>query len=157
MKTNIIITTLALITAPAFADSLKSREIHLDDCPPAVRETILDNARNGTIEEVEHIRFGDQILYIAEVDLPQNRDLDIHVDGSGNLIETREDLTLAELPAPVSSALQKLGGSTDDIERHIKGETTTYHAEIDRKGLPDLNVVISADGQIIEQTEEADD
>ena len=71
MKTNIIITTLALITAPAFADSLKSREIRLDDCPPAVRETILDNARNGTIEEVEHIRFGDQVLYVAEVDLPQ--------------------------------------------------------------------------------------
>ena len=91
----------ALITAPAFADSLKSREIRLDDCPPAVRETILDNARNGTIEEVEHIRFGDQVLYIAEVDLQQERDLDIHVDGSGNLIETREDLTLAELPAPV--------------------------------------------------------
>jgi sulfur carrier protein ThiS len=156
MKTNIIIATLALITAPAFADSLKSREIRLDDCPPAVRDTILDNARNGTIEEVEHIRFGAQTLYVAEVDLPQNRDLEVHVDGSGNLVETREDLTLAELPASVNSAIQKLGGKPDDIERHIKGETTTYHAEIDRKGLPDLDVIISANGQIIEQTEEAD-
>jgi uncharacterized membrane protein YkoI len=159
MKTNTIIMSvlLAITATHSRADLPGSREIRLADCPAAVRESITQHSRGGHVEEVGHVRIGSHALYVAEVDLAGGRDLEIHVDASGKLIETREETTLAELPVPVRSATGNLGGSPDDIECHVNDGTTTYHLEIERRGRPDLDVVLAADGQVISQAEEADD
>jgi hypothetical protein len=43
----------------------------------------------------------------------------------------------------------------DDVDKETAGQTVTYHVEIDRHGAPDLEVIVSADGAILKQTEEA--
>jgi uncharacterized membrane protein YkoI len=158
MRTKTIITILLAATGMRiYADAPASREIRLEDCPAAVRETITRNSSGGRVDEVGHIRIGNHALYVAEVDLADGRDLDIHVDESGRLIETREDVTLAELTGPVRSAIQIIGGKPDDIERHVNDGVTSYHLEVERTGQPDLDVVIASDGRVIGQTEETDD
>ena len=160
MKTKAIIITslLAIAVAPqARADLPGSREIALTACPPAVQKTVAEHARGGHVEEVGYIEIGGQALYVAEVDLERDRDLEIHVDASGKLIETREDVGMSDLPEAVRSTIRNMGGRADDLERHVKAGTTTYHAEIDRTGRPDLDVAIAADGKVISQTEETND
>jgi hypothetical protein len=159
MKTYIIITSvlLAITATHSRADLPGSREIRLADCPPSVRESISQHSRGGLVKEVSHFQIGNQACYAAEVDLPGSGDLEIYVDASGIIIETREETTLAEIPAAARSAVEKLGGNPDDIVCHVKDGITTYHLEIERKGQPDLHVEIATDGHVVSQGQEADD
>ena len=156
MKTIAIITVLALTTAIASARTQR-REIRLTDCPQAVQSTIQGNARGGHIDEVDFISIDGKDIYIAEVELPQDRDLKVYVLGNGTLVKTLEDIALSEAPEAVGKAVHGLGGTIDEVEKETAGQAVTYHVEIDRHGAPDLGVVVSADGSILSQTEEADD
>lgn len=131
-------------------------DIRLDECPDAVRKTILDNARGGKIDEVDVIRIEGRTLYIAEVDLPRGLDLKIHVSGDGALLKTREDIPLASVPDAVRDTLESFGGRIDDLELEIAGGVSTYHAEIDYNGQPDLEVTVAADGRVLREVEDDD-
>ncbi len=156
MKTIAKIAALALVI-PAASAQTERRELRLEDCPQAVRATIEANARGGRVEEVDFIGIDGKEIYIAEVELPKDRDLKVYVSGSGSLAKTLEDITLAEAPEAVQKAARELGGAIDDVDKEIAAGKTSYHVEIDRHGEPDLDVVIAADGTILTRTEEADD
>jgi len=156
MNTIKIITTLAFTTALAGAQG-KSREMRLEECPPPVQSTVQANARGGNIEEVDLINIDGKVIYIAEAELPRDRDLKIYVSGNGALMKTLEEVLLRETPEAVRNAVQGLGGRVDEVNLETEGQTLSYHVEIDRQGAPDLDVVVSATGAILSQTEEAND
>ncbi|QJE98014.1 hypothetical protein [Luteolibacter luteus] len=156
MKTIATISVLALATSFASAQTQR-REIRLADCPQAVQSTIQSNARGGHIDEVDFISIDGKEIYIAEVDLPRDRDLKVYVSGNGTLSKTLEDIALREAPEAVRNAVQGLGGTVDDVDKEIAGQVVTYHVEIERHGARDLDVVVSSDGTILSQTEDADD
>lgn len=131
-------------------------EIRLDECPPAVARTITDNARGGKIDEIDVISIQGKTLYVAEVDLPRDRDLKIHVAGDGTLLKTREDITLAIVPGAVRDTLESFGGRIDDLEMETAGGTNTFHADIEFSGQPDLEVTVAADGRVIREVEDND-
>ncbi len=149
---TILATGILALAAPAYADN----DIRLDECPAAVQKTILDNARGGKIDEIDVIRIEGKTLYIAEVDLPRDRDLKIHVAGDGALIKTREDISLATVPEAVRDALESYGGKIDDLELETANGVATYHAEIDYNGQPDLEVTVAADGRVLREVEDDD-
>ena len=155
MKTIRTLTTLALTATFAAADA--GKELRLDACPQAVRETIIAHAREGRVEEVDLIEIEDKQIYIAEVDLARDIDLKIFVDGKGVLLKTREDVAGGDTPGFIAGIVAKTGGALDDVEKETAGDKVTYHVGIDRTGAPDLDVVVSANGEVISQTEEADD
>jgi len=152
MKTAIL--TLALVAASFTAHG---RELHLSECPATVQSTIEANSRGGVIDEVDLISIEGKEIYIAEVDLPRDLDLKVYVSGSGTLLKTREDIPRATMPAFIREAVSKHGGTIDDVEKEIAGGKVTWHVEIDRKGIPDMNVVLNAEGTVISETEDADD
>jgi uncharacterized membrane protein YkoI len=154
-------TTLQTITALAFTTMLASadierREIRIEDCPASVQTTVKANARGGVIDEVDLIAIEGKQIYIAEVELPRDRDLKIYVSGNGSLVKTREELSLREMPAFIRDAVREYGGTIDDVEKETAGRTVTYHVEIERKAIPDIDVVLSAEGAVISETEEND-
>lgn len=153
MKIKSTITALAL--GSALAGAGEHRELRLEECPQAVQTTVKANARGGHIEEVDIVKIDGKETYIAEAELPDDQDLKIHVTAEGVLLKTREDIHLREAPEAVRSAVQGLGGSVDDVDKETAGQTVTYHIEIDRHGSPDLEVIVSAEGTILKQTEEA--
>ena len=156
MKTIATIAALALATGIATAQTQR-REIRLSDCPQPVQATIQQNSRGGHIDEVDFISIDGKDIYIAEVELPRDRDLKIYVNGGGSLVMTPEAIALRETPAAVRRAVQGLGGTVDDVDKEIAGQVVTYHIEIDRHGARDLDVVVAENGTILSQTEEADD
>lgn len=155
MTTLQIITTFAFTTMLASAD-IERRELLLEDCPGSVQTTVRANARGGVIDEVDLIAIEGKQIYIAEVELPRDRDLKIYVSGNGSLVKTREELSLREMPAFIRDAVREYGGTIDDVEKETSGRTVTYHVEIDRKAIPDIDVVLSAEGAVISETEEND-
>lgn len=152
MKT-IIHTALFSIASLAFA---AADDIPLAQCPPAVQDTVRANLRDGRLDEIERITVQGQTRYIAEIDLPGDDDLKLHIADDGALLKTREDISSKDLPGAVKATLDSYGGKIDDLEKETSGEETTYHADIDRAGKPDLDVVISADGKVIRETEDDD-
>lgn len=154
MKTTYQFLAIIILAFPASA-----AEIRIEECPPAVQATIQQNSRSGLIEEVESYAIQGKTLYVAEVELPMDRELKIHVAADGALMKTREDTALAEVPEAVRSTVRSkiAGGSVDDVEKLVVGQTVTFHIEIGRKSAPDLELVIDAEGKILSEREDADD
>jgi hypothetical protein len=157
----------AIFPQPALADK---DEIDLADAPNAVQETILDAAAQGTLDDVKLKYFQGQPLYVAEIDLPGKRDLDVYVAADGSLVRTEEDVTWAALPAPVQATLQQqIGrqqagrdGRLDDLSRVTVGKTVTFSAEIELRGQQprsetELDVEIAANGKLLSAVESHDD
>ena len=155
MKAITTLAVLALNTALASA-GIERAELRIEECPAAVQATVEAHARGGVIDEVDLIAIEGKQIYIAEVDLPRDRDLKIYVSGNGSLVKTREELSLRELPAFIGDVAREFGGTLDDVEKEVAGGRVTYHVEIDRKGMPDLDLVLNAGGGVIRETEEND-
>jgi uncharacterized membrane protein YkoI len=155
MKAITTIAVLALSTALASA-GIERAELQIEECPAAVQATVEAHARGGVIDEVDLIAIEGKQIYIAEVELPRDRDLKIYVSGNGSLVKTREELSLRELPAFIGDVAREFGGTLDDVEKEVAAGRVTYHVEIDRKGMPDLDLVLNAEGGVIRETEEND-
>jgi hypothetical protein len=172
VTTATMLGTSALFPRPALADR---NEIELADAPIAVQEAILDAAAQGEIDGVKRAYRQGQTVYVAEIDLPGKRERHVTVAADGRLMRTKEDVTWAELPAPVrTTLLQQLGrdGTLDDLGRVTVGNTVTFWAEIERPGQQpaasgerkrkgknelELDVEIAASGKIVSAVESHDD
>ncbi|WP_193211199.1 hypothetical protein [Luteolibacter marinus] len=154
MKTycNSIVLAVALSTGTGLAGEPK-----VADCPPAVRGTIEANTRGGTVDEVERFTVGASELYVAEIEGPRGRDIELHITADGGLLKTVEDIRLAAAPEAVRIAVAAMEGTVDDVDKVTVGKAVTYHIELDRAGAPDLEVVLSPDGKVVRQAEEMDD
>jgi hypothetical protein len=121
MNTIKTLTALACTTLLASAD-IDRRELRIEDCPPAVQATVVDaNARGGVIDEVDLIAIEGKEIYIAEMELPRDRDLKIYVSGNGSLVKTREELSPRELPAFIRDVTRDYGGTLEDVEKEVAG------------------------------------
>ena len=141
-----------LVVGSGFAE-----ELTLDECPEAVKTVIVDHVKDGRLDEIERFNIEGKTIYIAEVDMAQDRDLKVYVSGSAELLKTVREVRLSEVPEPVRSAVLELEGSPDDLEQVNSEGITTYNVEMERTGEPDLEVVLSAKGAVIRQTEKVED
>jgi hypothetical protein len=154
-----IAVSLGLSSGGFAAEIFKKREIRLDQAPQSVQSAIQEHVRNGKLDELEKVTLDGKTLYIAEIKLPQKRDLDLYFAEDGSLMKSAEEIHLADVPAAVRTAVEALAaahGKIDEIDKVTVGSTVTFHFEIDRRG-PDLHLVVSPDGQILEERSEADD
>ncbi len=151
MTTTKILFARALGTA---ALTSRADNVKLESLPAPVRETIVANARGATVSEIDVLKVDGRTLYVAEVYLTPQKDLDLHVDADGKLIKSKEDIDLSEAPAAVQEAAGELGGTIDDIDKVVAGGKTTYHVDIERTNAPDLDVVVAEDGSIVSQRED---
>jgi uncharacterized membrane protein YkoI len=157
MKHNPLNPIIALILALGFTSTtatadIDGRPIRFDRCPEKVRATIRANTGGGTIESVELLRIGGTNVYIADVEFPGSRDLEIFVRGNGSLLKTREDIPFRKLPAPVRKTVRSFAGSVDDVDKETVNGVVTYQVELDRYGRPDLNLLLSAEGVVLKKS-----
>jgi len=154
MNTTFLSLASLVLAASATAHG---RELHLNECPAAVQSAIEANARGGVIDEVDLISIEGKEIYIAEVDLPRDLDLKVYVSGNGSVLKTLEDVPLASMPAFIRDAARDHGGTIDDVEKEIAGGKVTWHVEIERKGMPDVDLVLNAEGGVISENMDHDD
>jgi uncharacterized membrane protein YkoI len=154
MKTTIILTLTAALATLATAADLQHCTRFLS-APEAVRKTVLSEARDGLIDELEIHRIEGRAIYVAEVERPA--DLKIYVDESGRLIRVREEIDVRQLPQPVQAAIDAENGKIDDLEKETADGKVTYHAEIETPGDVEVRLKISADGKVLSRHERHDD
>lgn len=142
---------LGFTSTAAMAD-IDGRPIRFDRCPEKVRATIQANTGGGTIESVELLRTGGTNVYIADIEFPGSRDLEIFVLGNGSLLKTREDIPFRKLPASVRKTVRGYSGSVDDVDKETANGVATYQVELDRYGRPDLNLLLSAEGVVLKKS-----
>lgn len=146
-----VILTLGISSAISSAE-IDGREIPLRDCPAKVRATIKANADGGRVEEVEFLKYNGRKIYVADIEFPGSRDLEIYVFGNGNLLKIREDIPFRKLPAAARKTVKSFPGSVDDVDKETAGGVVTYQVELDRLGKPDLNLKLSADGKVLDKS-----
>eukprot|EP00903_Cladosiphon_okamuranus_P003713 g3711.t1 len=139
----ITIAALAITSGWACADYSK-KEIRFEECPEIVREAITSGSRDGRIDEIDLIEVDGKRIYIAEVELPRDKDLKVYVNGEGDLLKTLEEVSGDDVPGYVSDAVGEFGGHIDEVEKETAGDVVTYHVDVERAGKPDMDVVVSA-------------
>jgi hypothetical protein len=162
IATSALLGTSAIFPQTALADK---NEIDLADTPNAVQEAVLDAAAQGELDEIELKHFQGQAVYVAEIDLPGKRDLDVYVTADGRVVRTEQEIALAELPAEVRSTLQQQvgrSGKLEDLSRVTVGKTVTFWAEIELPGTQpkheiERDLEIAASGKILSSVESYDD
>lgn len=146
-----ILTCIAALTAPLHADP-EGQDIRFDDCPAKVKATIRANTAGGIIDDVEWLRIDGRKIYIADIDISGSRDRELFVLGNGNLLKIREDMPFRKLPEAVKKTVKTFAGRVDDVDLEISGGTKTYQIELDRYGKPDLNLLLSETGEVLDKT-----
>lgn len=133
----------------------------LDSLPAAVRETVIKAANGGRTEEVKIVNAPNDAgkIYLVEIELADDRDLDLKLSASGEILKSTEEVALSAAPEGVQAALKNLAGTTariEDVKKVTKGQEVTWRAELDRKHTPDTKVRLDAQGKVLEQTEDVD-
>jgi hypothetical protein len=117
------------------------------------------NSRDGCLNDPKVVRIQGATIYIAEVDLPGGRDMNLHFTEDGILVKSTEEISRSELPDAAKRAVESVvaeNGKLDNIEKVVSGGVQIFKLEIERPG-SDLHVTVSADGRILEQIEELED
>jgi len=154
-----LVLSAAIATFTTASAELQKREIRLENAPEAVQAAIRVHSRGGTLDEIKRIQVQGKTIFTVEVDLPGGRDLDLYFEENGALTKSVEEIILSDAPEPVRAAVLSVipaNGKLDDIDLVSSGGSITYRVEIDRPG-PDLHLIISTSGEILDRQDEADD
>ncbi|MBK1816440.1 hypothetical protein JIN84_12505 [Luteolibacter yonseiensis] len=143
----------------ALAGHVPAGEIRLDECPAPVQETVRQYGRQGKVDEAKSYDIQGRMLYVVEIDLPDKRELRLHVSPDGTLVKMSEEITADELPEAVRAVVdgKAAGGTLDDVERETVGKVVRYRIEIERKRMPDVDLLLDPSGAVLSEKEEADD
>lgn len=150
---------LFAVLAGGVSPELVAREIPLSQCPDPVREMIREHTGFGRVDEIKTIRTENRILYVAEIELPGQRERKLHVSGDGTLLKMVEDVRQGDLPRPVKAAIAPFltpGVRFDSADRVTQSGRAEYHVEIDLADETDLHLVLDESGGILRRHENAD-
>ena len=148
MKTKILFMAMAALAVPA--GSAAADEIRLEDCPAAVQQAVLVNSRDGRVDDIELSPDGQ--TYEVEVNLPRLRERQLRIAPDGAVLETVEDIDLAEAPEPVRRAVEAEtvgGGRLEEMEKKTTADAVVFSAEIDLPDGRDLYLEVSDKGSIL--------
>jgi hypothetical protein len=152
---SLLITSLALFTIAPRA--LDEHEIKFSDCPAAVRNSLLAEAKQAKIETVTKETGEDEpTVYWAEVKV-DGRLYAIGVLENGSLSEMNlavdeEDIALAACPAAVQTTFraESFGEKVNSVGKDIKYGVTIYETVVAHDG-KSYEVVVSEDGTLVEK------
>jgi hypothetical protein len=148
MKTKILFMAMVALAVPA--GSAAADDIRLEDCPAAVQQAVLANSRDGRVDDIELLPDGR--TYEVEVNLPRLRERQLRIAADGAVLETVEDIDLAEAPEPVRRTVESettAGARLEEVERKTASGTTVFLAEIDLPDDRDLYLEVSDNGSIL--------
>ena len=148
MKPKILFMAMAALAVPA--GGAAADEVRLEDCPAAVQQAVLVNSRDGRVDDIELSPDGQ--TYEVEVNLPRLRERQLRIAPDGAVLETVEDIDLAEAPEPVrreGEAEPVGGGRLEEMEKKTTADAVVFSAEIDLPDGRDLYLEVSDKGSIL--------
>lgn len=123
------------------------KSIPLTDAPAAVRKTIADQMKGGTLrglsEEADH----GKTIYEAELTV-EGRARDLLIDATGTVLEIEAVVEMSALPEAVRNGLVREAGrgSIARVEQVTRGEKVSYEALVKEAGKKNREIVVGQDG-----------
>ncbi len=139
--------TLALLFAGAFSAGVVFADVPESSVPASVRDAL--KAAYAGVSNVEWDY--KQAINVYEADfVVDGRDVEVKLSPAGQIIQVKEDVTIASLPEVVATAALKQlpQGRITDAEKRTVGNVVTYKVEVEQ-GEKDVDVVLSADGKVL--------
>jgi hypothetical protein len=171
---GLVALSLALVLAGEGKQKGTEKKVTLAEVPAAVKATILKEAGDNAIKEIEQVTERDVTFYEAEW-LAGGQETEIKVAADGKLIgkeveaagEEEEDeegessekkLTLDQVPAPVKATILKEAGNNDikEVEAETEEGQTVYAAEWVVDG-HEVEIKVAADGKLLKKKVEVED
>ncbi len=154
---------IGAMTLVAGAGEEREEKVSLDQLPPAVKATILKEARGGTIQEIERERENSKIVYEAEV-IIDGKEFEIEVAADGTLLtkggdeQEEEERAVAEKegPAAALATLKKLarGAKITEFAEEIEHGHTFYEGSWIAPSGGKMDVLVTASGDLVEIEEQ---
>jgi uncharacterized membrane protein YkoI len=148
------------IAFAAFAGGVQEEEVALDQVPPAVKATILNQAAGAEIREIERETKGGKTIYEAEF-LLNGAEIEIRVAPDGTLLgreveddDDEDDIAIEQVPEPARTVLLTLAGNAKitKAERERENGTLVFEAAWVTNGTKH-EAAVTADGTLIEREE----
>ena len=132
----------------------RAENVSLDSCPDPVKATILPHLREGRLEDIKRLEVEDRVLYLVEIDLKGFREITLHVNGTGILQKSVEEIRQPDLPVPVRDALARIlggNGRAKDFEKVVTVDRIEYRVEVERPKVKDVVYIFAVDGTLLGQ------
>jgi uncharacterized membrane protein YkoI len=154
---------LAMLVAPeAWAEKGKKEEkVTLDQVPAAVKATLLKEAKDAKIEEIEKETKNGTTTYEAKF-VADGKTVEVKVASDGTLlkrkVEDEEKVTLDQVPAAVKDTILKeaKGAKIEAIEKETKKGESVYEAEFLAEG-KEVEIRVASDGKLLKEEAEDED
>ncbi|QIF03083.1 hypothetical protein [Roseimicrobium sp. ORNL1] len=132
----------------------KAQELKLNECPPAVQSTIQSNGQGGTLTELKLVDRDGGTFYVAEIGLPENRDMKLYIAPDGTLVRSRKEIDFRETPAKVRSTVLSLmpaGSTVTDVDVDTTEGVTIYVVEFKVSEQLERKITMNAEGAVMSE------
>jgi uncharacterized membrane protein YkoI len=128
-----------------------SKEVKLEDVPPAAQATIQSQTSGGTIEEITCEKKDGKHFYKVEYK-KDGREFELQVDDDGMVLEAEEILAMESLPSAVLETVkaESAGGKIKELALETEDDKTFYEVEFEKDG-KEHEVKIAEDGTVLER------
>ncbi len=136
---------LGIVAALGLSMAACSQDIKPEKVPSVVRNAVQAKFSNATGIEWEKKKD------IFEAELTKDSvEYTVEVDATGKLLRQKTDVTVQQLPAAITQALQTNYSqyTVDDAEQLEVNGTTLYQLELEGKGVKDVKLVFEANGTV---------
>ena len=136
--------TFLLLSALCLGTSVYAQDIPVNQVPSVVTNSF--NRSFPKAREVEWEKKGS--LYNADFEV-SNIDNEVWIDAKGIIVRSKKDMTKAQLPVAVSTAIKKEYPAyrIDDVDQYVEGKQAFYKVELE-KGGHDTHVVFDQAGRV---------
>jgi len=158
MKTTGRFALAAAVLTLAVAVSAHEKRVKLKDLPAAVRQTVLEQAKGGTILALDAESEDGKITYEAELQAAAGRK-DVSIDSAGAVIESEGSVALSSLTAAVKAGLEKDAGKGRIVKVEAiskNGAATMYEAQV-RTGGKKFEIKVGPEGTAIVESGKGDE
>jgi uncharacterized membrane protein YkoI len=150
-----IVLGVVLILAVAFNGcEMFSKEVKLEDVPPAAQAVIQSHTSSGTIEKITRKKEEGKHFYKVEYK-KDGRKFELEVDEDGKVLEVEEFMKMEELPPAVQETVktESAGAEIKELVLETEGGKTFYEVEFEKDG-KEHEVKIAEDGTVLERETE---
>ena len=131
-----------------------SKEVKLEDVPPAAQAVIQSHTSGGTVEEISCEKENGKHFYKVEYK-KDGREFELQVDNEGHVLEIEESMKMEDLPPAVQETVktESAGGEIKELVLETEAGKTFYEVEFEKNG-KEHEVKIAEDGTVLERETE---
>jgi uncharacterized membrane protein YkoI len=127
----------------------KDETVTMSQVPAKVQKTIKQHASETEIKKIEKGDVDGQTAYEFEIEKAGKKS-EVTILPNGKLLNTEEEVTLAEIPEAAQKALNdaSVGGKIVSTEKLVEKGKTVYEAIIE-KGGKQVEISVAPDGKVV--------